>query len=300
MYKEKKLRQHVSDAMSLLAPCRLCPHKCMADRLSGEKGICQTGRYSKVASYAAHFGEEAPLVGRFGSGTIFFSSCNLFCSFCQNYEISHFKTGSETKPDELADIMLKLEKIGCHNINFVTPTHVIPQILEALLIAAEKGLAIPLVYNTGGYDSVETLKIIENIFDIYMPDFKFRDSEWARRYCCASDYPSRTMEAIEEMYRQVGDLSVDTTGIALRGLIVRHLVLPHGIAGTEEVMKFLAERISRSTYVNIMNQYRPCFEARNDPFLNRRITEDEYRRALNAAVSAGLIRLDSQMRYPAL
>jgi putative pyruvate formate lyase activating enzyme len=287
-----ELKERIDRALALMESCTLCPHQCHVNRLEGEKGVCRTGKRARVASYNAHFGEEAPLVGRFGSGTVFFSSCNLLCSFCQNYDISHLNAGVEIDPEHLAAMMLELAARGCHNINFVTPSHVVPQILEGLSIAAGRGLRLPLVYNSGCYDSVETLKLLNGVFDIYMPDFKFWDAEWARRFCRTPDYSERAMEAIEEMHRQVGDLIVDESGIARRGLIVRHLVMPEGVAGTGEVVKFIAERISPDTYLNLMDQYRPCYKACDDQIINRRITAEEYRKALEAARSAGLRRLD--------
>ncbi|MFB3926685.1 MAG: radical SAM protein [Syntrophales bacterium] len=278
--------------MAVLKECRLCPRECRVDRTSGAAGFCRSGRAAKIASYGPHFGEESPLVGRSGSGTIFFSSCNLLCSFCQNYEISHLAEGVGTSPGNLAAMMLQLRRRGCHNINFVSPTHFVPQILEALLPAIEKGLDIPLVYNTGGYDSVETLRILDGVIDIYMPDFKFWDEKWAERFCRAPDYRNRAVAALREMHRQVGDLRFDTSGVAVRGLLVRHLVMPGGAAGTREIMDFIAKEISVDTYVNVMDQYRPCGDAGKDPLVNRRITHDEYEQAVAWAKKAGLKRLD--------
>ena len=266
----------------MLKECRLCPRQCAVDRLNNEKGFCKTGRMARVASYNAHFGEEAPLVGRAGSGTIFFSSCNLLCSFCQNYDISHLGEGMEMKPEELAAIMIQLQSRGCHNINLVTPTHVVPQIMEALLIAVENGLAIPIVYNSGGYDRVETLKLLRGIIDIYMPDFKFWNNLWADRYCSAPDYKDIAVSALKEMHSQVGDLKIDSSGLAFRGLLVRHLVMPAGISGTKEVMEFLSKEISPYTYVNVMDQYRPCGTAYQDNNINRGISSKEYSDALEA------------------
>jgi putative pyruvate formate lyase activating enzyme len=290
------LSERAGLALKLLEDCRLCPRGCGKDRTRGETGFCRTGRNAWVASYGPHFGEEAPLVGTHGSGTIFFSSCNLLCSFCQNYEISHGREGSEVGPEELAGMMLSLAERGCSNINFVSPSHVVPQILEALTIAAEAGLDIPLVYNTGGYDKQETIKLLEGVFDIYMPDFKFWEREPAIRYCSAPDYRESACGAIAEMFSQVGDLVLDGNGRARRGLLVRHLVMPSGAAGTEHVMRFLAEKISRNTYVNIMDQYRPCYKAKDDPPIDRRITAAEYEDAREAARRAGIHRLDSRVR----
>lgn len=292
LHREGKLAHMAAASLELLRSCRLCPRHCGCDRLSGETGFCRGGRAARVASYGSHFGEEAPLVGLGGSGTIFLGSCNLLCSFCQNFEISHGAEGAETGPRRIAEIMIGLQRRGCHNINFVTPTHFVPQILEALALAVQSGLNVPLVYNCGGYESAEALKIIEGVFDIYMPDFKFWDDLYAMRTCGIGDYRERACESIREMHRQVGDLEIDARGIACRGMLVRHLVMPNNIAGSREVLKFLAEEISPHTYVNIMDQYRPCGRAYADPLLNRRITAEEYRAAVRWAKEAGLDRLD--------
>ncbi len=296
LYKKGDLAERVEVALSRLAECKLCPRQCGVNRLEGEKGFCKTGRKAIVASYNAHFGEESPLVGQYGSGTIFMSSCNLLCSFCQNFEISHLREGREVEPEQMAAMMLALAQRGCHNINFVTPTHVIPQILEALLVAVREGLRVPLVYNTSGYDEVGSIELLEGIFDIYMPDFKFWDPKWAERYCHAPDYPEKARTAIKEMHRQVGDLVIDDRGIAQRGLLIRHLVMPNNIAGTKEIMQFIATELSPNTYVNIMDQYRPCGKAYEDEFINRRLTGQEFRSATQAAKKAGLTRLDPRDR----
>ncbi len=296
LHSEGLLKERVQKAFALLESCRLCPRACGARRLKGELGFCETGRNASVASFSAHFGEESPLVGKSGSGTIFISSCNLLCSFCQNYEISHGKEGTEVGPEQMALMMVQLSRAGCHNINFVTPTHVVPQILEALPYAIERGLRVPLVYNTSGYDRAETLELLDGIFDIYMPDFKFWDNRWAERYCEAPDYREVAIAALREMYRQVGDLTVDEDGIAQRGLLVRHLVMPNQVAGTKEVMEFLSKEISPNTYVNVMDQYRPCGGAHRDAFINRRLHPKEYRDAVNAAIKAGIVRLDERDR----
>ncbi|MCD6138821.1 MAG: radical SAM protein [Deltaproteobacteria bacterium] len=290
------LKKKIEQAYNILKACTLCPRECGVDRLSGKKGICQTGRRAIVASYNPHFGEESPLVGRHGSGTIFFAGCNLMCIFCQNYEISHKAEGEELSSEELARAMLALQKIGCPNINFVTPTHVVPQILAALDKAIELGLRVPLVYNTGGYDKVETLAILEGVFDIYMPDFKYWDSDVAEKLSNAPDYPEVAREAFKEMHRQVGDLILNEEGIAQRGLLIRHLVLPEGLAGTRQVMRFLAKRISPNSYVNIMAQYRPCGRAFEVPALSRTITEEEYEEAVRMAHEEGINRLDQRKR----
>lgn len=289
-----ELERRVVKARKILENCTLCPRACGVNRLQGELGYCRTGSMARVASYSPHFGEEAPLVGRNGSGTIFFSSCSLLCSFCQNFEISHGNEGVELSAGQIATIMLMLEKEGCHNINLVTPTHVVPQILSGLSAAVKNGLRIPLVYNCGGYEKVETLKLLEGIVDIYMPDFKFWDGEWSERYCNAPDYPEAACAALLEMHRQVGDLVLDKQGLARRGLLVRHLVMPGGIAGTDKITEFIAGSLSKNTYINIMDQYRPCGNALGDELINRRLTAEEYRSAVNAAREAGLDRLDSR------
>lgn len=291
---EGLLEERVAKAQEILKSCRLCPRECKVNRLAGEIGYCRTGAHAVVSSYSPHFGEEDPLVGRGGSGTIFFTHCNLLCLFCQNYEISHLGEGQEVGPDRLAKFMLTLQEMGCHNINFVTPTHVVPQILSALGLAIAGGLRIPLVYNTGGYDSLETLKLLDGLVDIYMPDLKFMDGEVAYKLCRARDYPQRAKEAIKEMHRQVGDLIINEKGLAERGLLIRHLVMPGGLAGTREAMRFLAQEISKNTYVNIMAQYRPCGEASKYPPLNRRITQAEYDEALAIAQEEGIHRLDQR------
>lgn len=297
LHQEGRLQERIERSRSLLANCRMCPRQCGVDRTKGELGFCKTDINARVASFGPHFGEEAPLVGRYGSGTIFFSSCNLLCSFCQNYDISHLNQGSTAGPKEIASMMLALQKGGCHNINFVTPSHVVFQILEALPLAIQDGLDVPLVYNTGSYDTVDTLKLLDGIVDIYMPDFKFFDSSYAKKYCSAPDYPLIAQEAIKEMHAQVGDLIIDEDGIAQRGLLIRHLVMPNGIAGTEHVMQFLAREISENTYVNIMDQYRPCYRADRNDTINRQITRQEYAGAVEAAHRAGINRLDSRMHF---
>lgn len=291
-HKNGKLAESIEKAYRILENCRLCPRECEVNRLKDEKGICRTGRSAEVSSYNPHFGEESPLVGSGGSGTIFMTNCNLLCVFCQNWEISHLGIGGEVSSKELAAMMLDLQKHGCHNINFVTPSHVIPQILDALPYAIQGGLHVPLVYNTGGYDAVESLKLLEGIFDIYMPDFKFWDTEMSGKYLKAPDYPEKMMEALKEMHRQVDDLLLDENGIALRGVLLRHLVMPGEVAGTREIMQFVAKEISPDTYVNIMDQYHPCGNAEKYPLIDRSITQDEYEDALRAAKEEGIARLD--------
>jgi putative pyruvate formate lyase activating enzyme len=287
-----RLAEKVREANEILKECTLCPGECRVDRTAGEKGFCKTGNKPFISSYGPHFGEEKPLAGRFGSGTIFMGNCNLGCLFCQNYSISHLGEGTGISYEKLADIMLSLQKQGCHNINFVTPTHQMPMILKSLLIASEKGLILPIVYNCGGYESLRALEILDGVVDIYMPDFKYIDPAIARKYSEAEDYPEYAKAAIIEMHRQVGDLVTDQRGIAIRGLLVRHLVLPEGIAGTAGIVKFLAEEISKNTYINIMDQYHPCFRASDNHPLNRCITTQEYADAVQIAVDAGLKRID--------
>lgn len=291
------LRKNTEMAVEYMRCCRLCPRQCAVDRLSGEMGMCKVGRSAVVASYGPHFGEEAPLVGEGGSGNIFFSGCNLLCSFCQNFDISHYVVGEMVSAPRLAKIMLSIQEMGCHNINFVTPSHIVPQILEGLERALEKGLNLPLVYNSSGYDSVETLRLLDGIVDIYMPDFKFWDNEVAWRTCRVKDYRERASEAFKEMHRQVGDLVIDEHGLAVSGLLVRHLVMPNDLAGTREVMHFLAEEISPHTYVNVMDQYRPCGMVQEDEELSRAVTRKEYDAAMQAAREAGIHRFDRPRRY---
>lgn len=248
-----------------------------------------------VSSCNAHFGEESPLVGRHGSGTIFLTNCNLSCIFCQNYDISHLGRGEEVSYRDLASMMLKLQSSGCHNINFVTPTHMVSAILKALLIAIPEGLHIPLVYNSGGYDSVETLELLDGIIDIYMPDFKYMDPDNAEELSGARDYPEVATAALREMHSQVGDLELDKNGTALRGLLIRHLVLPNNLASTDRVISFIAQ-LSKNTYLNIMDQYRPEYRARECPDIRRRITLQEYDDAINQALQAGLNRIDGYGR----
>ena len=292
LYRSGKLRERIDAAVSLLESCSVCPRSCGVNRLAADVGKCRTPREAMVSSYGPHFGEEAPLVGRHGSGTIFFTNCNLRCLFCQNYSISQLGEGQKVSKEELAYIMLSLQAKGCHNINLVSPTHVVPQVLESLELAVESGLHLPLVYNSGGYDSVETLRILDGIVDIYMPDMKYDDDETARELSGIENYPEINKAAIKEMHRQTGDLEINEEGVAQRGLLVRHLILPHGLAGTKGIVNFLSEEISRNTYVNIMAQYRPCYNAFQIPNLGRRISSTEFREALSSAQKAGLSRLD--------
>ena len=290
-----ELARRVSSAWQHLEDCDLCARYCRMNRRETVKGaVCRTGERAVVHSHGPHFGEESPLRGRQGSGTIFFSWCNLRCVFCQNRDISQKGLGREVEPEGLADMMLELQAQGCHNINFVSPSHVVAQIIAAVEIAASKGLALPLVYNTGGYDSLEALQLLDGIIDIYMPDMKYGDSEKAHRFSHVREYVEVNRAAVREMYRQVGDLTLDENGIALRGLLVRHLVLPENISGTNSVLAFLTEEISSETYLNLMDQYRPCYRADENPPLDRPLTSREFSRALSLAEDLGLHRLDNR------
>ncbi len=274
----------------LLVECRLCPNECMAKRTKGETGDCHSTDEVIISSVGSHFGEEPPLVGTNGSGTIFFTNCNLDCRFCQNYDISHLGMGDKVSITDLESAMLQLQRRGCHNINLVTPTHFTAQIVDALILAIEKGLEIPIVYNCGGYESVETIKLLENIVDIYMPDIKYSINENALKFSGVQNYWQTIKPAIEEMHRQVGDLKISKRGIAQRGLLVRHLVLPNDVAGSKAVIDFVADEISTETYLNIMDQYRPAYNAHKYEKLNRRITPSEYDEVVDYAFSKGLRR----------
>ena len=295
-HEQGQLVRKIEAALEILDDCVLCPRECHVNRASGETGICQTGRRAWVSSYSPHYGEEEPLVGTGGSGTIFFTHCNLRCNFCQNFDISHEGQGQKVSADQLAQMMLALQSGGTHNINFVTPSHVVPQILEALLLAIEGGLNIPIVYNSSAYDHVATLQLLEGICDIYMPDFKFWDAAIAETTCDASDYPEVARQALREMHRQVGDLVLSPDGRALRGLLIRHLVLPQDSANTGAIMRFIADEMSTNSYVNVMSQYRPCGRASEVKVLNRPLTAAEYREALQFARDAGILRLDQRRR----
>ncbi len=284
----------IQKAKDMLESCTVCPRDCGVDRTQDEKGFCEAGYLPEVSSYAPHFGEESPLVGHQGSGTIFLTHCNLGCLFCQNYSISHAGEGRKIPIQKLAKVMVELQRLGCHNINFVSPTHFVPQILESLPQAIGMGLDVPLVYNTGGYDSVETLRLLDGVFDIYMPDFKYTKWEISEKYSQAPDYPLIAKQAIKEMFRQVGDLQIDEQGIAFCGLLVRHLVLPAGLAGTRDAMRFLATELSQNTYVNIMDQYYPCGNIPLDSPLRRRITSEEYNESIAIAKEEGITRLDKR------
>jgi len=292
-----QLHDKAVQAWKKLDDCDVCPRNCRVNRLEGETGYCGLGNKAVADAANPHFGEEDCLVGYNGSGTIFFTSCNLKCVFCQNYEISHLMEGEVLDTPALATVMLNLQKAGCHNVNAVTPSHLVPQILAALEWAAENGLRIPLVYNCSGYDSVDTLKLLDGVVDIYMPDLKFADPKICKRLLNAEDYPETARAAIKEMHGQVGDLQVNEHGIATRGLLVRHLVMPDDLAGTRENMRFLAREVSKNTYVNIMDQYRPCGRAFEYPEIGRSVTHQEYTRALDIAREEGITRLDRRTGF---
>ncbi|UCH92601.1 MAG: radical SAM protein [Candidatus Aminicenantes bacterium] len=288
-----KLQEIAHQLAAIYDNCTLCARMCKVNRNKGEKGVCSSGAQVKITSVSPHFGEERPLVGIHGSGTIFLTHCSLLCLYCQNWDISHKGEGDEISDEQLASEMLRLQKIGCHNINFVTPTHYLPNIVQALVYAVEKGLKVPLVYNTGGYDRAEIIKMLEGIIDIYMPDYKYSDGEIAAKYSrSARDYPEIAKAALKEMHRQVGVLQTDENHIAQRGLIIRHLVLPNNLAGTEEFVKFVAEELDPGTYVNIMAQYRPCYQAYQYPELSRGLTAREFQNALLIARHHKLYNLD--------
>ena len=290
---EGKLGNIETELWDVFHECRCCPRECGADRIDGETGFCSSTARLKLYSYGPHHGEERPLVGRKGSGTIFFSNCNLLCCFCQNWEINHRGDGEHIDHRKLAESMLHLQKRGCHNINFVTPTHVVPHIVKALRMAIARGLKIPLVYNTSGYDNIDIIKKLDGVVDIYLPDFKYQDGEMASKYSSgAEDYPKVAAEVIKEMHQQVGELMVDEQGIAQKGLIIRHLVMPENIAGTDRFVRWVAEELTPTTYVNIMAQYRPEHKAFDFPEISRRITNDEWNQAMAWAKEAGLTNLD--------
>lgn len=294
-----ELRNRVEKALDLLKCCRVCPRNCDVNRLQDELGTCATGRYALVASAFPHFGEEDCLRGWRGSGTIFFARCNLKCVFCQNFDISRMAEHSYPMDAEgIADLMLRLQQMGCHNINFVTPEHVVPQVIEAIYLAARRGLRLPIVYNTSAYDSETCLDLLDGIVDIYMPDFKSWDPQWSARYLKAEDYPEVARRSIKKMFEQVGHLTFDENGLALRGLLIRHLVMPGRLEDTRNILQWIAETLGRDTYVNIMDQYHPAglVSHRRYPELNRSLSRHEYREALNMARAFGLWRIDYRWR----
>lgn len=290
LYESGELFERIEALGSILEKCALCPRRCGANRLKGELGTCRGGAEAMVSSASPHFGEEPPLAGVFGSGTIFLTNCNLRCVFCQNCGISHLGRGREVTSTELAEIMAGLQRQGCHNINFVTPTHYAPQIIAALPEAIDRGLEAPLVWNCGGYESVEVIRLLDGIVDIYMPDVKYSEPEPAKEYSAAPAYPEVVREALLEMQRQVGDLVIDVRGIARRGLLIRHLVMPNGVAGSEKALRFIAEKLSKNAYVNIMDQYRPVYRAGEYGEINRPVTQAEWEEAVRAAHGFGLHR----------
>lgn len=288
-----QLAQRVAAAQQLLTSCTLCPRQCRVNRLAGESGFCRIGARARVASYGPHFGEESPLVGRHGSGTIFFAGCNLGCCFCQNYDISQGDAaGEEVSAAELATIMLELQNIGCHNINLVTSSHVVPQILAALIPALEAGLQIPLVFNCSGYESLEALALLDGVVDIYLADAKFWQPATAARYTGAADYPQRMRESLIEMQRQVGTLVVDAEGCARSGLVIRHLLMPGLLEETKAILHFIAQHLPPDTYLNIMAQYHPCGRAEAFAELRGAMFPEDYQIALDYAHQQGLNRLD--------
>jgi putative pyruvate formate lyase activating enzyme len=299
-FAEGVLQERADQAIESLRSCRVCPRDCEIDRFNNKIGVCKSGRLARVASGFPHFGEEDCLRGWNGSGTIFFGWCNLRCVFCQNFETSQFGEGAEVTASELAQIMLDLQEAGCHNINFVTPEHVVPQILEALVIAIERGLRLPLVYNTSAYDSLESIQWMDGIVDIYMPDFKLWDGEHCRKYLVASNYADAARAVIAAMHSQVGELKVDENGLALRGILVRHLVMPGLLDDTREIMRWVAENLSQDTYVNVMQQYYPAHKAETEPRfteINRGISADEFCSAVELAQATGLWRFDTRWRH---
>ncbi len=276
---EIQFQKRIKDAYRILQSCRICPHSCGVNRIAGQKGLCRSTAQVRVSSYNAHFGEEPPISGVNGSGTIFFTNCTLRCVYCQNYPISQLGNGNPISISRLSKMMLELQKRGCHNINLVTPTHFVPQIIAAIGQSRKRGLSIPIVYNSSGYESVTTLKLLQGIIDIYLPDAKYADNDIAQKYSGAKNYFLVLKDALQEMYRQVGDLKIDQNGVALSGLIIRHLVLPNNLAGTDQILPWIAQNISRGTYISLMAQYFPTFKAMNYPELSRRISSKEYQKA---------------------
>jgi putative pyruvate formate lyase activating enzyme len=283
LYQKGELRRRIHLLQGVLNECRLCARECRVNRLNGEVGYCKAGNELMVSSVFPHFGEEAPLVGQHGSGTIFLTHCNLRCVFCQNYDISHLGRGQAVSTSELAQAMLKLQQLGCHNINFVTPTHYAPQIVASLPEAIDLGLHLPIVYNCSGYESIEVIQLLDGVVDIYMPDAKYMAGKHSKQFSHAPDYPEVVKKVLKEMHRQVGDLKINIKGIAERGLLIRHLVMPNGVASSESVLRFIAEEISVDSYVNVMQQYRPEYQADQYPEIDRRITHKEYLEAVQLA-----------------
>ena len=301
LHRAGELQRRAARALELLGePCRVCPRECSVDRLNDERGLCRIGRRAMVASYFPHFGEENCLRGTNGSGTIFFSGCNLRCVFCQNFDVSWQVQGEEVSAERLAGMMLELQSMGCHNINWVTPEHVVPQILEALPRAVERGLRLPIVYNTSAYDSPDSLELMEGVVDVFMPDLKLATPEATRRYLGKREYADVAMRNVKEMHRQVGELVLDERGLAQRGLIVRHLVMPGLLEETERVLRFVAEELGPGTYVNLMGQYYPAGKVERYEEINRRPERAELGRAFEVADALGLRRLDARSRREAV
>lgn len=287
-YRKGKLTEITDRAFGMLGSCCICPRKCRINRLKNEKGFCKTGIKAKVCSFMPHHGEEPPISGENGSGIIFFSNCNMSCVYCQNYNFSQLEEGGEVNDQELAEMMLKLQDMGCHNINLATPTHVTPQILKGLLLAIPRGLKIPLVYNTSGYELSSAVKLLHGIIDVYLLDMRYSDAKMSLEYSNTPDYPLYNQKVSREMHRQVGIAKFDAEGIITQGLIIRHLVLPDDISGTQKTMEFISRKISRDTYISLMSQYMPYYQAKHRESINRRITLSEYKRAQDSMYSCGL------------
>jgi putative pyruvate formate lyase activating enzyme len=290
LYEKGELNQRIQLLEEFLKECRLCPRECRVNRLNGEVGYCKAPSELMVSSVFPHFGEEAPLVGYHGSGTIFLTHCNLRCIFCQNYDISHLGRGERITSSEMAKVMVRLQELGCHNINFVTPTHYAPQIVASLPEAIEMGFRLPIVYNCSGYEAIEVIRVLEDVVDIYMPDAKYMDERFSKQFSNAPDYPEVLTKVLKEMHRQVGDLKTNSIGVAERGLLIRHLVMPNGVSSSQMVLKLIAEEISLHSYVNIMDQYRPEYRAHDHPEISRRITHKEYLEVVQMARHFGLYR----------
>jgi putative pyruvate formate lyase activating enzyme len=290
LYEKGELNQRIQLLKEFLKECRLCPRECRVNRLNGEVGYCKAPSELMVSSVFPHFGEEAPLVGYHGSGTIFLTHCNLRCIFCQNYDISHLGRGERITSSEMAKVMVRLQELGCHNINFVTPTHYAPQIVASLPEAIEMGFRLPIVYNCSGYEAIEVIRVLEDVVDIYMPDAKYMDERFSKQFSNAPDYPEVLTKVLKEMHRQVGDLKTNSIGVAERGLLIRHLVMPNGVSSSQMVLKLIAEEISLHSYVNIMDQYRPEYRAHDHPEISRRITHKEYLEVVQMARHFGLYR----------
>lgn len=289
---QSKWKRRIDKVFSLMEACSVCPRKCGVNRLKGQRGFCRVGIKPIISSHHPHFGEEAPLVGQYGSGTIFFTHCNLACQYCQNYDISQLGEGGEISYEKLAKMMIELQEIKCHNLNFVSPTPYVPIILKSLKIAVEEGLKIPLVYNTNAYDNLPSLKLLKGVIDIYMPDAKYADNKIAQKYSLVPNYFEVMKKALKEMHRQVGDLVIDKEGLARKGLLIRHLVLPNNLAGSKKIFEFIAQEISPNSFVNIMDQYHPAYKALLDPLLARSITNEEFQKAVQIARKVGLKRFD--------